>query len=151
MYQENDKSQVFKVHDFSGKEIEIYPRLMLVEVKDFMGEIHHNIGLGFDFEEDGQKMPFASFTVNFGEYIGMKDCAYIDTNNCYFAKSILDTGIATDTGLTKQSGFCTYPLWHFNKDFLMSVDEAKYEAYSNEYDEYMDSMCPAEEEPTLEM
>lgn len=143
MGKEND--QVFKVHDISNNEIDIYPKLLLMEVRDFMGEKHHNIGLAFEYDEEGHRIPFANFTVSFGEFIGMKDCAYIDTNNCYFAKDILNTGIATDTGFTKQSGFWTYPLWHFNREFLSSVDEAKYEEYSREYDEYMKAFEPDEE------
>ena len=81
--------------------------------------------------------PFATLTKNFGEYIGMKFCAYVDTNNCRFADQLLELGIAIDTGFTKQSGFCTYPLWLFNEHFLKDVDEEKYRLYSEEYDKYV--------------
>ena len=54
-------------------------------------------------------------TVSFGEFIGLKDSAYIDTNNCRFAQQLLDQGIAVDTGLRKSSGFCEYPLWGFQE------------------------------------
>ena len=57
-------------------------------------------------------MPFANFTLNFCEFIGMKNCAYVDTNNCWFADELLETGIAQNTGFTKISGYCKYPWYH---------------------------------------
>ena len=139
-------SYVFKITDSFG-EVELYPKLDLIEVKDFMGEKHHNLYIGFDYEEDGAKLPYADLTVSFGEYIGMKNCAYIDTNNFRFANAILQTGIATETNLTKQSGFWEYPLWIFKPEFLSSVNQEKYEIYSKEYDNYMSGFYPKEEIP----
>ena len=136
----------FKITNSSG-EVEIYPKLALIEVKDFMGEIHHNLHIRFDYEEDGARLPYADFTVSFGEYIGMKNCAYIDTNNCRFADVILQSGVATDTGLTKQSGFWEYPLWIFKPEFLSSIGKEQYEIYSKEFDNYMSGIYPEEEIP----
>ena len=130
---------------FNDKIIEIIPHLKLVEVTDFLGEKQHNLALYFTYLDDGAEMPFANFTLNFGEFIGVKNCAYVDTNNCWFADEILKTGVATDTGLTKLSGFCKYPLWNFKEEFLESVDKTVYQAYSEEYDEYMRDEMPYEE------
>ena len=77
----------------------------------------------------------------------MKNCAYIDTNNCRFADVILQSGVATDTGLTKQSCFWEYPLWKFKPEFLSSIDKEQYEAYSKEFDNYMSGIYPEEEIP----
>ena len=139
-------SYVFIINDSFG-EVELHPKLDLIEVKDFMGETHHNLYIGFDYYEDGEKLPYADFTVSFGEYIGMKNCAYVDTNNCRFADAILKTGIATDTNLTKQSGFWEYPLWIFKPEFLSDIGKEKYEIYSKEYDKYMSGIYPEEEIP----
>jgi len=139
-------SYVFIINDSFG-EVELHPKLDLIEVKDFMGETHHNLCIGFDYYEDGVKLPYADFTVSFGEYIGMKNCAYVDTNNCHFADAILKTGIATDTNLTKQSGFWEYPLWIFKPEFLSDIGKEKYEIYSKEYDKYMSGIYPEEEIP----
>lgn len=139
-------SYVFIINDSFG-EVELHPKLDLIEVKDFMGETHHNLYIGFDYYEDGAKLPYADFTVSFGEYIGMKNCAYVDTNNCRFADAILKTGIATDTNLTKQSGFWEYPLWIFKPEFLSDIGKEKYEIYSKEYDKYMSGIYPEEEIP----
>lgn len=136
----------FKISNSLG-EVEIYPKLALIEVKDFMGDIHHNLHIRFDYEEDGARLPYADFTVSFGEYIGMKNCAYIDTNNCRFADVILQSGVATDTGLTKQSGFWEYPLWIFKPEFLSSIGKEQYEAYSKEFDNYVSGAYPEEELP----
>ena len=99
-----------------------------------------------DPKEDNGFHPFAVLTKSFGEFIGQKNCAYIDTNNCPFADQLLAQGIAIDTGLTKQSGFCTYPLWQFNEDFLKSADSEHYKLYSEGFDAYMESMNPSEDE-----
>lgn len=139
-------SYVFIINDSFG-EVELHPKLDLIEVKDFMGETHHNLYIGFDYYEDGAKLPYADFTVSFGEYIGMKNCAYVDTNNCRFADAILKTGIASDTNLTKQSGFWEYPLWIFKPEFLSDIGKEKYEIYSKEYDKYMSGIYPEEEIP----
>lgn len=144
----------FTITGFMDEKIELTPHLMLVEVTDFMQGKQHNIGLLFTHEDEGEESPFASLTLNFGEFIGTKNCAYVDTNNCWFADEILETGIAEDTGLTKLSGFCKYPLWHFKEEFLEAIDKDVYQKYSDEYDEYMKAAMPDEEfdeEPIMEM
>ena len=144
----------FTVSGFNDGKYELSPHFKLVEVTDFMGEKKHNLSLNFTHIEDGAPMPFANFTLNFGEFIGMKNCAYVDTNNCWFSDEILKTGIAEDTGLTKLSGFCKYPLWCFKEEFLEAVDKEVYQEYSDEYDEYMKASMPFDEhneEPTMEM
>ena len=121
------------------------PEVILFHVPDFMGKEQLNIGLKFSSEcEDGLTL-FAVITKNFNEFIGLKNCAYIDTNNCPFADQLLTLGIAVDTGLTKKSGFCTYPLWQFDESFLKSIASETYESYSRSYDEYMEFMCPAKD------
>lgn len=146
--------KTFTISSFNDEKYEIKPHLYLVEVYDYMHEKQHNLGLNFTYKEDGMDMPFGNFTLNFCEFIGMKNCAYIDTNNCWYADEILQTGIAEDTGLTKLSGFCKYPLWQFKEEFLKTVDGDIYQKYSDEYDEYMRAaMLESEndEEPTMGM
>lgn len=140
----------FKIKGISGEEYEITPHLSLVETRDFMNKIMHNIGIDFTYMGDGYEQPFATFTANFGEFIGMKNCAYIDTNNCWFADEILKTGIASDTGLTKANGFCTYPLWSFKPEFLESVNKEIYQQYSDEYEKYMKNAFGGEEQEQAE-
>ena len=82
---------------------------------------------------------YAVLTVSFGEFVGLKNAAYIDVNNCPFAHELLEAGIAEDTGLTKSSGFCEYPLWVFDEDFLREHSNGAYEEYEQEYDAYMEA------------
>ena len=64
-------------------------------------------------------------------------CAYIDANNCPFAPQLLTDEIAQDTGYSKISGYCEYPLWVFQEDFLKEIGGEKYEQYSEQFDAYM--------------
>lgn len=131
---------------FLDKEWELLPEVTAIIAPDFMGTEQLNIGLNLYTEGENGLEPFAELTKHFGEFIGQKNCAYVDTNNCPFADQLLTQGIAIDTGLTKQSGFCTYPLWQFNEDFLKSVNGKIYELYSESYDEYVESMNPSDDE-----
>lgn len=136
----------FIIKGFKGKEFELKAHLQLVNVTDCFGEKQHNLGVSFTSLEDDIEEPFAAFTLNFGEFIGMKNAAYVDTNNCWFADELLEKGIANDTGLNKISGMCKYPLWQFTEDFLKSVDEDIYIKYSDEYDKYMREAVPDSDE-----
>ena len=133
----NEKT--LKIKDFLGQEQEVIPKLFLYEVPDFMGKEMTIPGIQLYSREDGMLMPYATLTKSFGEFIGAKNCAYIDTNNYSFAPQLLAMGFVKDTGLTKESGRCRYPLWVFDESFLREIGGEKYEQYSREYDEYMRS------------
>ena len=97
----------FQITDCFGEQVTLQPRLGLYSVTDFMGQEMPGLAiildrLGSTPEETEQ---YAVLTTSFGEFIGAKDCAYIDTNNCYFASQLLEQGFAENTGLTKSSGF----------------------------------------------
>lgn len=49
-------------------------------------------------------------------------CGYLNTNNTSELKEFIETnGIGEFTGLTKQSGFCEYPLYLFQVDKLREL------------------------------
>lgn len=126
---------ILTITDPLGNEQKLRPRLELYSVNDFMGEAKYGLAIVLDTvayppEEVEQ---YAVLTASFGEFIGLKDCAYIDVNNCPFADQLLAQGIAESTPYTKQSGFCTYPLWHFKGDFLKDIGASNYEKYSAGY------------------
>ncbi len=88
--------------------------------------------------------PYSVVTVNvpsFGsgvcEFIGMKNAAYMDTNNFPWVNEFIEKGIAVNTGFTKRSGFCEYPLYQFDEDWLKSlkpiVADRTYETYEKRY------------------
>lgn len=130
------------------QEYEVAPEIHLYTVSDFMSKEMHGIAvrLTWNDPETGIPQPFAMLTKSFGEFIGMKNCAYIDLNNCPFATQFLQEGIAVDTGFNKQRGMCTYPLWQFKEEFLKEHGEENYKLYSDEYDRYMNAMCSGESE-----
>lgn len=137
---------IFKVNTrYSGK-VNLKPHVELYSVKDFMGK--DLPGLAITLTDADTSEPFTVLTKSFGEFIGCKNAAYIDTNNCPYAKQLLQEGIAMDTGIKKLSGYCQYPLWVFSEQFLKEHGAENYQKYSDAYDEYM-GIKTAETEPDL--
>ena len=138
----------YKIKTIDNREVEVTPKVQLYSVKDFMGKDMHSLAITFDWinPESNMLEPYAMFTKSFGEFIGAKNCTYIDTNNCPFAEQLLEYGFARNTGLTKESGFCKYPLWEFKEDFLKEHGAKNYILYCNEYDKYMKDNFGYEEE-----
>ena len=71
-------------------------------------------------EGDGYWEPYATLTVNLCDARNQNaSYAYVDTNNLPTAADFLvENGLATFTGLTRPSGFCTYPLYAFTAEFF---------------------------------
>ena len=137
----------YEITDFYGRALSVSPRLGLYSVEDYMGNKLPGIAVILDDVTDpSEPEQYAVLTVSFGEFIGMKNCAYIDTNNCDFAQQLLDKGLASDTGFYKASGFCKYPLWQFEEGTLREIDNEVYQKYSDAYDGYMASMYNDEQD-----
>lgn len=105
------KNITLNLHD--GKTRTVEPRIELYTVRDFIGFTLPGIGIvAYDPEEGDDYV----LTVSFGDYISMPDAFYVDTNNFPEAGRLLEeSGIAEPTGLTRNSGFCSYPLYHFTE------------------------------------
>ena len=120
-----------------GEKYQVEPSLDLYSVKDFMGEEKVGLAICLNVVENGKIIePFATFTVSFGEFIGIKDAVYIDTNNCEFASQLFKQGFGIETGITKQSGFCSYPLCIFEEALLRKIDKGVYEEYAKQYENF---------------
>ena len=132
----------YQITTFTGEKRLIKPRLELYSQKAFMNEDMPGIAIMIDDVTAGEHEaePYCDLTTSFGEFIGMKNCAYIDTNNCDFADQLQSQGLASDTGFYKASGFCQYPLWQFEEGTLREIDNDVYQKYSDAYDGYMASM-----------
>lgn len=128
----------FTITDYFNQRVELRPRIELYTVHDFMGRKLPGLAVVLDTTEKDPDGPqqYAVLTVSFGEFISLRNSAYVDLNNCPFALQLLEQGIAQDTGLKKRSGFCEYPLWLFNESFLRQVGGKNYEKYSAAYDAY---------------
>ena len=135
---------IYEINTNYGGKSKVKPRVELYAVKDFTGQ--EMSGLAIRLTDAETLEPFMMLTKSFGEFIGIKNAAYIDTNNCPFANQLFEKGIARDTGLKKTSGRCEYPLWIFNKDFLLEHGAENYQKYSDAYDEYMNSYTAEAEE-----
>ena len=128
----------YEITDFMGNHVTVKPRVKLYATKDFMGKQMPGIAIQLDqITEEKLDDYYCILTVSFGEFIGMKNCAYIDANNCDFFEQLLEQGLATPTGLSKHSGFCEYPLWCFDEERLKEMGEDTYKVYSDAYDQYM--------------
>jgi len=142
-------SHYFKVKDFNEEEVRLKPSLELYTVSDgITDDKQYGIAIRlneYNANKNEDLGQYAILTKSFGEFIGYKNTAYIDVNNCPFANQLLDLGIAKETGFTKQSGFVTYPLWQFDEEFLKEIGTENYEKYSNKYDEYMSQFNEVEE------
>lgn len=65
--------------------------------------------------DDGTEDRFDIITTNLPFGDADETRAYIDTNNCPWAETMLKQhGFAKDTGERGHCGFCTYPLYEFN-------------------------------------
>ena len=113
----------------------IIPEVALYTVRDFMGEELPGLAVLLT-DSDGD--PFNTLTVSFGEFIGIKNCAYIDINNnaASVIQAFVDAGYMKNTGSTKHSGFCVYPLYRFDEEFLKAIGMGEYQKYSDAYDAY---------------
>ena len=63
--------------------------------------------------------PWCDLTVNLDIPLD-GDAAFLDTNGCTpeIINALTDKGYVINTGMTRSSGFCTYPLVRFTKEFL---------------------------------
>lgn len=129
----------FEIVDSFGDVVQVEAELFLCNTYDFMENKMPGLGIQlYDIDEDGYRGPYATLTKNFGEFLSARDCAYIDTNNCLFAGQLLEMGFCKDTGFTKQSGYCTYPLWKFDREFLKEIDvHGVYGVYEKKFENYM--------------
>ncbi|MFQ9053615.1 MAG: DUF4313 domain-containing protein [Oscillospiraceae bacterium] len=132
----------FEIKDYFETPVILEPRVELYTVYDFMGkELAWPLRLFLIClsKEQMRKNSSLFLQKSFEEFIGLKNSAYVDINNCPFAPQLLNRGFAKDTGLYKESGFCSYPLWTFDETVLKETGGEKYERYARAYDEYMES------------
>ena len=79
-------------------------------------------------EGDGFWEPYATLTVNLCDARNQNaSFAYVDANNLPTAPDFLvENGLAAYTGMTRLSGFCTYPLYAFTGEFFAAcADDAE--------------------------
>ena len=140
-HQAMEEMKGFEIIDIYSGKTKVKPTVELYEVKDQLYGRDMN-GLAIQLWEVNENneivSPYSTVTKNFGEFIGLKNTAYIDLNNCPYAVELLKKGYAKDTGFTKVSGMnVVYPLWQFDEEFLKTIGGENYKIYSDEWDKYM--------------
>jgi len=82
--------------------------------------------------EDGYEEPYSNLTTNFdGELPPF--CGYVDTNHLPGAEDFIrENRLGTFTHMVKPSGYCVYPLYHFDADRLRELCPAGVLAYEQE-------------------
>ena len=128
----------YTINDYLGQSIVVEPQVKLYLVKDFIG--NDLLGLCVTLNQISDNIyadnQYATLTTSFGDFIGIKNAAYIDTNNCPFADQLLEQGIAVPTGMSRSSGYCQYPLWIFDESFLKEHGGENYKKYSETFKLY---------------
>lgn len=100
--------------------------------------------------------PYAVITKNFGSDIGNDTvmpmyCAFVDTNNCENIVSQLEQQgkikpyTRFGSGVVMESGFCEYPLYEFDSEWLKEMDPEGMTKYKMMYQKHFldakKSMC----------
>ena len=119
----------------------LVPSVELYLVRDSIGRTWP--GLAIELHDAAENEPFGVLTVSFGEFISLKNAAYIDSNNMPLEvlSACLAAGIAKETPLTKSASFGrSYPLWIFDECFLRNVGGDNYVSYERGYRKCMKSI-----------
>ena len=69
-----------EIKNYFGEIVELVPKVALYSVKDFMGKELPGLAVLLE-TTDGY--PYADLTVSFGEFIGLKNCAYCDASEFF--------------------------------------------------------------------
>ena len=76
-------------------------------------------------EEYEEWEPWSDLTVNLPGMCPDENEAFLDTNNCApdIIRTLEKAKLIKNTGITRQSGFCIYPLYEFTKEFFEGMVE----------------------------
>ena len=71
--------------------------------------------------------PFATLTTNIDGIEEFEDdCSCLDTNNCPWAEEFVrDYDLGYFEGVYLYSGYCSYPVYRFNRDEIMTYTAGK--------------------------
>lgn len=90
-----------------------------IEINQYMN--NGCIYIGLVSFEDGYPEPYGDLTVNL-DGKAPDYCGYVDMNNMpELEKFIEEHKLGTFTGMVKQSGYCTYPLYMFDAERLREL------------------------------
>ena len=79
---------LFEISEYyTGGKIRLKPRVELYDTRDYMGKQMPGLAIVLDEVDQKENVTeqYAVLTVSFGDFLALKNCAFIDTNNCPFA------------------------------------------------------------------
>lgn len=103
---------LFEISEYyTGGKIRLKPRVELYDTRDYMGKQMPGLAIVLDEVDQKENVTeqYAVLTVSFGDFLALKNCAFIDTNNCPFAPQLLSDEIAQDTGHAKSAATANIP------------------------------------------
>lgn len=91
------------------------------DIYEYYGNLY--VGVTTWDEECKCWMPWGDLTVNLDMKCKPNE-AFLDTNNCApdIIRILKEKGYIKDTGITRQNGWCTYPLYEFTEEFLNGIE-----------------------------
>lgn len=137
--------KTYPIH--AGELEEVSVNIGLYSVRDFMGQELPGLALllidarFMEQNADPEDINYDEvLSVSFGEFISIRNSFYVDTNNCPYAEEFLTkNNIAVNTGLSRSSGFCRYPLYVLTPEFIEELKTDTGAAGKN-YKTYLDAV-----------
>ena len=124
---------VFEISEYyTGGKIRLKPRVELYDTRDYTGKQMPGLAIVLDEVDQNENVTeqYAVLTVSFGDFLALKNCAFIDTNgDPDFPVWLIRNGLAIPTGVLQRSGFCEYPEYRFRADRLQELDPDGYASY----------------------
>ena len=124
---------LFEISEYyTGGKIRLKPRVELYDTRDYMGKQMPGLAIVLDEVDQKENVTeqYAVLTVSFGDFLALKNCAFIDTNgDPDFPVWLIRNGLAIPTGVLQRSGFCEYPAYRFRADRLQELDPDGYASY----------------------
>ena len=124
---------LFEISEYyTGGKIRLKPRVELYDTRDYMGKQMPGLAIVLDEVDQKENVTeqYAVLTVSFGDFLALKNCAFIDTNgDPDFPVWLIRNGLAIPTGVLQRSGFCEYPEYRFRADRLQELDPDGYASY----------------------
>jgi hypothetical protein len=94
-----------------------------IDISDYSNNDNLAIQLINSNKEYGYDEPYAIMSVNLDQTLP-SNFAYVDTNNCKWATEFIEkNNLGVDTGKTRQSGWCEYPLYMFDFEKIKEYNE----------------------------
>ena len=122
---------LFEISEYyTGGKIRLKPRVELYDTRDYMGKQMPGLAIVLDEVDQKENVTeqYAVLTVSFGDFLALKNCAFIDTNNNPEAMEFLiRNSLAEDTGYRRKSGWVEYPMARLNLAELYRLSPESFE------------------------